>query len=79
MLYNSLIDFFHSAGHPVRAFLPDFYLNFERIGELRRQAHLGLGDIRASKLPDDIQLLQQLLAQVSVCIPNYNNKKTRVQ
>lgn len=57
------LNFFHSAGHKVIAFLPDHYLNFERVGELRRLARLNLGDVRASQLPDDVEVLQQLVQQ----------------
>lgn len=32
------INFFRMAGHEVVSFLPDYYLDFERIGELRRLA-----------------------------------------
>mmetsp|Transcript_3015 Transcript_3015/g.4597 ORF Transcript_3015/g.4597 Transcript_3015/m.4597 type:complete len:1289 (-) Transcript_3015:431-4297(-) len=57
------LDFFHAAGHRVIAFLPDHYLNFERVGELRRLANLKIGDVRAAQIPDDVHVLQQLVAQ----------------
>lgn len=57
------LNFFHSAGHKVIAFLPDYYLNFERVGELRRLAKLNIGEVRASQLPDDVEVLQQLVEQ----------------
>ena len=57
------LNFFHSAGHKVIAFLPDYYLNFERVGELRRLASLNIGEVRASQLPDDIEVLQLLVQQ----------------
>mmetsp|Transcript_20154 Transcript_20154/g.33962 ORF Transcript_20154/g.33962 Transcript_20154/m.33962 type:complete len:1454 (+) Transcript_20154:116-4477(+) len=57
------LNFFRSAGHDVIAFLPDYYLNFERVGELRRLARLNIGDVRAAQLPDDIEVLQQLVQQ----------------
>ena len=55
------LNYFHGAGHDVIAFLPDYYLNFERVGELRRQARLKIGNVRPSQIPDDVQILQDLV------------------
>ena len=57
------LNFFLTAGHKVIAFLPDYYLNFDRVGELRRLASLNIGDVRAAQLPDDVEILQQLVLQ----------------
>lgn len=56
------MDFFHRMGHPVIGFIPDYYLSFEKIGELRRVGFLNVGDVKVSKLPDDVSLLQQLVS-----------------
>lgn len=56
------IQFFQSAGHKVIAFLPDHYLGFERVGELRRMATLKVGpEVRKAQIPDNIPLLLELV------------------
>jgi hypothetical protein len=56
------MEFFHRMGHPVIGFIPDYYLSFEKIGELRRVGLFNVGDVKVSKLPDDVSLLQQLVS-----------------
>jgi hypothetical protein len=55
------MDYYRAAGHRVVGFLPDYYLSYERVGELRRAQKADLGGIRAAQLPDDIGLLQTLV------------------
>jgi hypothetical protein len=58
-----VFDFFLHMGHKVIGFLPDYYFDMERVGELRRAANAGVKSTRAARLPDDIHILQQLAAQ----------------
>ena len=44
------------TGHKVVAFLPDYYLDMGKVGDLRRMAKLDIGEVRAAKLPDDVQV-----------------------
>lgn len=39
------IDFFKAAGHKVVAFLPDYYLDYTRVGDLRNATRLGITDV----------------------------------
>ena len=59
------LEFFHRAGHKVVGFLPDYYLNLEKVGELRRSAKLGIIDVKTQKqgLPDDVSLLLTLVGK----------------
>lgn len=55
------MDYYRAAGHRVVGFLPDYYLSYERVGELRRAQKADVGGVRAAQLPDDIGLLQSLV------------------
>lgn len=47
-------------------------MNFERVGELRRAAKLGMSDVRVSQIPDDIPLLHDLVCS-NDCITVFNS------
>ena len=55
------IDYYQNLGHKVIGFIPDFYLSYENAGKHKRAADIGVGDVRASKTPDDIALLRRLM------------------
>ena len=55
------IDYYQTLGHKVIGFIPDFYLSYENAGKHKRAADIGVGDVRASKTPDDIALLRRLM------------------
>ncbi|CAN0017931.1 unnamed protein product, partial [Choristocarpus tenellus] len=42
-------------------FLPDYLLNLERRNGLERAKKLGVAEVKASSLPDDVGLLQELV------------------
>eukprot|EP00903_Cladosiphon_okamuranus_P014164 g13163.t1 len=55
------IEYFRTAGHRVLGFLPDYYLDLKRTNGLERAKKLGVAEVKASRLPDDVQLLQRLV------------------
>ncbi|CAM9687796.1 unnamed protein product, partial [Ectocarpus sp. 12 AP-2014] len=55
------VEYFRTAGHRVLGFLPDYYLDLKRTNGLERAKKLGVADVKASRLPDDVQLLQRLV------------------
>ncbi|CAN0204881.1 unnamed protein product [Ectocarpus fasciculatus] len=55
------VEYFRTAGHRVLGFLPDYYLDLKRTNGLERAKKLGVADVRASRLPDDVPLLQRLV------------------
>eukprot|EP01041_Mallomonas_annulata_P008228 gene8228-16920_t len=60
-----VLEFFAQAGHKVVSFLPDYYLSYEGVNGIRRQAVLNIdgATVRASRVPDDVNLLQQLVVR----------------
>jgi hypothetical protein len=48
-------------GHRVISFLPDYYLNYDRVGELRRLSKLNMSNVKTCSIPDDISLLNKLV------------------
>ncbi|CAN0388971.1 unnamed protein product [Discosporangium mesarthrocarpum] len=54
------IEYFRTAGHRVVGFLPDYLLDLKRRNGLDRAKKLGVAEVKASKLPDDVALLQGL-------------------
>lgn len=63
------LDYFRTLGHRAIAFIPDYYLNYERAGELKR-AQKSVGGVRAVQLPDNIGLLESLVeARLLICTP----------
>jgi hypothetical protein len=55
------IDYWTQRGHKVLAFLPDFYMNYDYVNGKKRTAALGMSDVPASKMPDDVGLLIKLV------------------
>ncbi|CAM9695559.1 unnamed protein product [Ectocarpus sp. 4 AP-2014] len=55
------VEYFRTAGHRVLGFLPDYYLDLKRTNGLERAKKLGVAEVKASRLPDDVQLLQRLV------------------
>lgn len=66
-----VMKYFSNLGHSVIAFLPDYYMNYEQVGQLRRLESLGLSDSQkiskqsklSVKIPDDINMLQDMMKE----------------
>lgn len=43
------------------SFLPDYYLNYDRVGELRRLSKFNMSTVKPCSIPDDISLLNKLV------------------
>lgn len=54
------IEYFVKRGHRVVGFLPDYLVRGDEVGERKRLASAGV-DVPASKLPDDVALLQHMV------------------
>ena len=52
------LDYWQRQGHDAVGFLPQYYLDFDRVGSTKRAAELGLKDQRY--VPDDVPLLKRL-------------------
>ncbi|CEM02143.1 unnamed protein product [Vitrella brassicaformis CCMP3155] len=61
-----VIEHFQGQGHRVVAFLPEYLSKFKEVGEAKRLVAMGMGS--ASKVPDDVKLLQQLIEKGSVVV-----------
>lgn len=55
------MEYFRTAGHRVLGFLPDYYLDEKRTNGLERAKRLGVAEVRASRLPDDVQMLMRMV------------------
>ena len=54
------INHFRSLGHKVMAFMPDYYLNYDKVGGLKRASVLGF-DVGRARMPDDVTLLNRMV------------------
>ena len=55
-----VIEYFKKLGHTVMAFMPDYYMNYEKIGKYKSAKSLGF-EIGKAKLPDNISLLNKMV------------------
>lgn len=53
------MEYYLQRGFEVKAVVPETYLDYEHVGNLRRRALIGI-EVRAPQLPDNIGLLRTL-------------------
>jgi hypothetical protein len=57
------VQYWVKNGHKVICFLPEYLFNYEEVSKNKRLAEMGLKSTKASKLPDSVGALNQLLQQ----------------
>jgi len=57
------VNYWHKNGHKVIGFLPEYLFDHDQVASNKRMKQMNLKDTKASKLPDDMQLLHKLLDQ----------------
>ena len=60
-----MIEYFRSKHHTVMAFIPEYYLKYDKIGGLKRAATLGF-EVSRARTPDDVSLLNRLVSSGDV-------------
>jgi hypothetical protein len=55
------INYWIKNGHKVVCFVPEYLLDFEQVAANKKMKEMNLKDIKASKIPDDMTLLNKLL------------------
>eukprot|EP00742_Colponemidia_sp_Colp-10_P010141 GILJ01011115.1.p1 GENE.GILJ01011115.1~~GILJ01011115.1.p1 ORF type:complete len:339 (-),score=66.92 GILJ01011115.1:419-1300(-) len=53
------INYWKAKGHEVICFVPDYYVDFKKVGELKRAKAANM-DVAASKIPDNVTLINNL-------------------
>ena len=57
---QTAISFFQRRGYKVVAIGPSYLLDYSQVGERKRMEKIGIGSVKASKLPDNVTLLNSL-------------------
>jgi hypothetical protein len=72
------VEFYQKMGHKVIAFLPDYHLDSENASRQKSAQRQGVGDAKASKIVDDVGLLQKMCADGTV-VAHHRTTTTRVR
>ena len=57
------INYWTKNGHQVVCFVPEYILDYQQVADKKKMRDLGLKEVKASQIPDDVGLLNKLLAK----------------
>ena len=55
------INYWMKNGHQVVCFVPEYILDYQQVADKKKMKEMGLKEVRASQIPDDVGLLHKLL------------------
>ena len=54
------VQYWEKNGHKVICFLPEYLLDYKQVSQRKKQASMGLKNVKSSKMPDSVATLIQL-------------------
>ena len=57
------INYWTKNGHQVVCFVPEYIVDYQQVADKKKMKDMGLKEVKASQIPDDVGLLNKLLAK----------------